>query len=87
MTISKRLAAGTALAAAKAEDDVAGVLEMLEDLIIDWDFTDEDQKKLTIEVDVLKQLSLEDFTQLAQYVTELATDSKDAKLPAEEVKG
>lgn len=87
VTVSTRMVPADVMSAAEATNDVTSVLLMLENIIHDWDFTDENGEKLPIAFDVLKYLSLEDFTQLSLYVTEVTEKSEKArKLPADEVK-
>lgn len=86
VTISKRMTAGVAIPATQAGDDYKGTLQMLEAMIIDWDFTDEKMVKLPIEAGVINDLSLDDFTQLAVYVRELAEKGQSKQLTTTEVK-
>lgn len=67
--LTTRITAGIAAKAAKAqEDEVAGFLGILAELIHEWDFTDEQGEPVEISEETLNYLDVADFTFLAELV-------------------
>ena len=67
--LTTRITAGIAAKAAKAqEDEVAGFLGILAELIREWDFTDEQGEPVEVSEETLNYLDIADFTYLAELV-------------------